>query len=99
MLALADFLGTYADSPPPVEAWNRLLDVCAELLRAYFEQPAETVAPPTLLTGDDLQAAFGLKPGPQIGRLLDALREAQAAGEVTDRSGALALVRQQLGLA
>jgi len=40
--------------------------------------------------------AFDLKPGPQIGRLLDALREAQATGQVTDRQQALEFTRQQL---
>jgi hypothetical protein len=34
--------------------------------------------------------AFSLKPGPRIGRLLEALREAQAAGEVATREEALA---------
>ncbi len=96
LLALADFLGTHADGPPPIAAWNRLLDVCAELLRAYFEQPGEAVDPPALITGDDLMAEFKLKPGPRIGALLDTVREAQAAGEVVDRGGALALARQQL---
>jgi hypothetical protein len=34
--------------------------------------------------------AFSLKPGPRVGQLLEALREAQAAGEVTTREEALA---------
>jgi poly(A) polymerase/tRNA nucleotidyltransferase (CCA-adding enzyme) len=37
-------------------------------------------------------SALGLAEGPLIGRLLEALAEAQAAGEVADRDGALALV-------
>jgi len=89
LLSLADFLGTYGASPPPVEDWNRLLDVCSELLRAYFEAPAEAVQPPVLLTGDDLMAEFGLKPGPALGSLLSELREAQAIGEVLDRKTAV----------
>lgn len=93
LLALSDFLGTHADGPPPTAEWNRLLDVCAELLRAYFEQPRERLTPPALLTGDDLLAEFDLKPGPQIGQLLEAVREAQASGEVTDRDAALDFIR------
>ncbi len=96
LLALADFLGTHADGPPPIQEWNRLLDVCAELLRAYFEQPSEAVDPPALITGDDLMAELKLKPGPQIGALLDTVREAQAAGEVVDRDSALGLARRQM---
>lgn len=96
LLALADFLGTYGDSPPPVDDWNRLLDVCSALLRAYFETPEETVRPPALLTGDDLIRDFGLRPGPALGRLLAELREAQAAGEVTEREAATSWVRAYL---
>ena len=99
LLSLADFLGTHADGPPPTAEWNQLLDVCVALLKAYFEQPAEAVNPPALVSGDDVMAEFGLKPSPQIGELLEAVREAQAGGDVTDREGALALVRQQLGRA
>jgi putative nucleotidyltransferase with HDIG domain len=97
LLALADFLGTHAAGPPPMAEWNRLLAVCAELLNAYFERPTEAIDPPAILSGDDLLAEFGLRPGPQIGQLLDALREAQAAGDVTNRAGALEFIRQQLG--
>jgi tRNA nucleotidyltransferase/poly(A) polymerase len=99
LLALADYLGTHADGPPPIDEWKALLDVCAELLTAYFEQPAVAVNPPAVITGDDLMAELGLKPGPQIGQLLDAVREAQASGEVADRATALALVREKLGRA
>jgi putative nucleotidyltransferase with HDIG domain len=98
LLALADFLGTYGDSPPPTDEWNHLLDVCAQLLSAYFETPDETIRPPVLLTGDDLLGEFGLKAGPGMGRLLAELREAQAAGEVTDREAAATWVRAYLAL-
>jgi len=96
LLALADFLGTYGDSPPPVEPWNHLLDVCSALLRAYFETPEQTIRPPSLLTGDDLMRDFGVRAGPGLGRLLAELREAQAAGEVPDRDAALGWVRRYL---
>ena len=96
LLALADFLGTYGDSAPPVDDWNRLLDVCSALLRAYFETPEQTVRPAAVLTGDDLIRDFGLRPGPDLGKLLAELREAQAAGEVSEREGAAEWVRAYL---
>lgn len=48
-----------------------------------------------IVTGDDLQA-MGLVPGPAVGRLLDDLRVAQAAGRVRSRRGALAWARAAL---
>jgi hypothetical protein len=54
----------------------------------------ELLIPPPLLSGSDLIALLGIPPGPAIGRLLRAVRRAQLAGEITDRDGALALVRR-----
>ena len=42
------------------------------------------------------QSVFGLSPGPVVGELLEALRETQAAGEVTTRRQALAYIRNLL---
>jgi hypothetical protein len=95
LLALAHFLAGHT-GPPPTGAWNALLDVASALLRAYFETPGESVNPLPLVTGDDLINALGLKPGPRLGELLEAVREAQAAGEVSDRQEAFALVRREL---
>jgi len=39
---------------------------------------------------------FRLSPGPKIGELQEALREAQAAGEVTDKREALRYVKRLL---
>jgi hypothetical protein len=39
---------------------------------------------------------YGLEPGPKIGELLEALREAQAAGEVTDKQEALQYITRLL---
>lgn len=49
---------------------------------------------PRLVTGHDITSELGLREGPRIGRILEALREAQATGEVHDRDGALALARR-----
>jgi hypothetical protein len=54
------------------------------------------VAPPRLVTGDDLMEHLGLGPGPTIGRLLERVREAQAEGKVSTREEALALARRAL---
>jgi hypothetical protein len=41
-------------------------------------------------------AELGLTPGPLLGDLLDAVQEAQAAGEVSTRDGALEVARAEL---
>ena len=93
LLNLADHLATYGPHLQE-QRWARRLEVAETLLTHYLERYEETVAPPPLVTGHDLMAELGLEPGPEIGRLLEALREAQAAGEVKTREEALALARQ-----
>jgi tRNA nucleotidyltransferase/poly(A) polymerase len=95
LVSLADTLATYGPGLPE-RIWENELAVCRALLEAWWEKPAESVRPSQLLNGNDLKAGLGLKPGPLIGRLLDQLSEAQAAGEVTTRDEALAYARQYL---
>lgn len=95
LLSLADVLATYGPGLPQ-PAWIRQLDVARALLEAWWEQTETQVAPPALLTGHDLMQALGLPPGPQVGRLLEEIREAQAAGEITDRPQAIAYARARL---
>lgn len=61
--------------------------------RQAAELRAEGVAPDPLVTGDDLVAA-GFTPGPMFKRILEAVYDAQLAGEVTTQPQALALARQ-----
>jgi hypothetical protein len=66
------------------------------LLEAWWEQPQEIISPPALLNGNDLMQQFNLKPGPQVGQLLELIREAQVAGEVSNRAQAYAFVLAKL---
>lgn len=90
LFSLADYLGKFGGHPPPQLEWANHLTGCAELLKALLENPAETVNPPLLLNGHEVMTTLNLPPGPRIGAALEALREAQAAGEVSDRAQALA---------
>jgi poly(A) polymerase len=45
------------------------------------------------IRGDELAAALGIEPGPELGRLLAAIEEAVFAGEVGDRDEAVAFAR------
>jgi tRNA nucleotidyltransferase/poly(A) polymerase len=96
LFSLADLLATYGPRLPQKD-WQAALSAAARLLEGYFERGPEVVHPAPLLTGNDLIREFHLAPGPQIGELLDALREAQAAGEIGARADALAMVARSLG--
>jgi len=43
-----------------------------------------------------LMAEFGLEPGPQLGEILEMIRENQAAGEISTRGDALSFVKHFL---
>jgi poly(A) polymerase len=60
----------------------------AELRPQLSELARGEVAPPPLITGDDLDAA-GMTPGPAFKRILDAVYDAQLEGRVTNRDGAM----------
>lgn len=63
------------------------------LLESYWEHYDEIISPPTLVNGEELMAQLGLRAGQRIGMLLEALREAQAAGEVKTAKEAFALAK------
>ena len=95
LLSLADHLAS-AQQEPERGHWERHVAVARRLLHAHYEQHDQVVAPPPLLDGHDLMAALDLAEGPELGALLDSLRELQAAGEVDTREQALGAARRLL---
>jgi hypothetical protein len=95
LLGLADLRATRAHSLT-IEIWNVYLDVARILLENYFEKPDEIISPPRLLDGTLLMKELGIKPGPVVGQLLEAIRENQAAGKIEDREQALVFAREEL---
>jgi poly(A) polymerase len=99
LIALADHLATY-DAPEADMAgtggkdYEKLLSVIVELYLHYYERYEETVRPRPFLDGQELIAALRLAPGPEVGRLLRLIEEAQAAGEIRNRDEALAFARR-----
>jgi len=65
------------------------------ILAQHLEQQ-RLVVPQKLVDGHDIINIFGLNPGPKIGQLLEAVREAQASGEIATREEALAYLRERL---
>ncbi|MDZ4763247.1 MAG: HD domain-containing protein [Chloroflexota bacterium] len=95
LFTLADYLGavgTTVDQP----TWLRLVGRAQVVLGAYYDDYDRIVSPPPLVTGDDLMNALNLKPGRIIGEMLDAIREAQVAGEIASDAAALTLARRLL---
>lgn len=93
-LSLADHLGTVGPRLNP-EGWRQHAALTSYILEKRL-QNAAVVSPPKLLRGDDLIAELKLSPGPLVGTLLEAVREAQAAGEIATREEALELARRMV---
>ncbi len=93
-LSLADHLAARGPSLD-MESWKEHAGVVAYVMSQRFQQ-VDLVIPPKLIDGHDLLSIFGMSPGPELGRLLEDVREAQAAGEVTTREEALSYVRNRL---
>lgn len=52
--------------------------------------------PPRLLDGHEIMAHFNLQPGPEIGRLLEIVEEAQWEGEIKIKDEAIKLIEENL---
>lgn len=73
----------------------RHLQVINQMLRLYFQE-RDRILPDKILTGNDIMKAFGLKPGPEIGRLLELARLAQVQGKARDRQALLACLKKNV---
>ena len=93
-LSLADHLAARGPSLDRGQ-WQEHTRITRYVLNRHFEEES-LFRPRKLIDGHDVMSTFGLSPGPKIGELLEALREAQAAGEVTDKLEALQYVTRLL---
>jgi hypothetical protein len=92
LLALADHLATHAVQTRG-SGWQPLVDLVTRMLTYYWGRDLGPAQAPPLVDGHDLLQDFGLEPGPQVGELLEAVREAQAIGKVRTREEAMELLR------
>jgi putative nucleotidyltransferase with HDIG domain len=92
VLSVADRLATRGERTRQ-EAVDAHLDLARELVGEGLEWRAGGPAEP-LVRGDELMQELGIEAGPRVGELLELLREAQFAGEVSSREEALALARR-----
>jgi poly(A) polymerase len=92
LLSLADTMATYGPGLPQA-LWEHHLDTIRTLLEAWWERREENINPSPLINGNELMAQLEIKPGPEVGRILEAIREAQAVGQITNIDQALNLAR------
>jgi tRNA nucleotidyltransferase/poly(A) polymerase len=75
--------------------WLVALEKVERLIDAWVNHP-EIVSPQPLVDGKDLMRRFALSPGRQVGQLLEALREEQAAGTVATREEAFQWAQREM---
>ena len=91
LLSCADRLATRGNNAE--RAIDTHLELARELMPAALEW--RRTGPPRLpLRGDELARETGIEPGPELGRMLEELREAAYAGEIDDRDDAVELARR-----
>jgi poly(A) polymerase len=96
LISLADLLATYGVTLPQ-ERWSRQLEIVHTLMEAWWKNPGKLINPPVLLTGHDIIETFELNPGPQVGELLEKIREAQVSEEVNNQKEAFRYISELLG--
>ena len=79
------------------ESSHRMLENYEFLLRKRDEFANEPIIPPPLVRGDDL-IALGLKPGPKLGEILEAVETRQLEGTLRDPDEALDWVKREYSL-
>ena len=79
-----------------IENLKLVLDFSTKIFNTWFDRQTTVVKPVPLLNGKDLMMIFDLAPGPVIGKLLDKLKEEQAAGLIMDRNQALTWMEEQV---
>jgi len=93
VLSVADRLATRGSGSD--KAIARHLELARQLLGDAFAWLADP--PPTLVRGDELARAVGIRPGPELGRIVAELDEATFAGEIATREEAIDRARELLG--
>ncbi len=82
-------LGARTAGRAALERWRSLLHPLLDLARDEGEGLFD---PPRLLTGGEVQELLGVPPGPEVGKALAAVRQAQVDGRVRTREEAVGLL-------
>lgn len=93
-LSLADHLASRGPNLDPA-AWREHTRLVDYVIRQRVEKE-KIIIPPKLVSGYDIMGILGGSAGPVVGKALEAVREAQAVGEVVTRQEALAFIDKLL---
>ena len=94
LISLADHLAMRGPEPLTV-SWERHLATVRVLLNTYIRE-RERILPPRLIQPDELIRRLNLTPGPIIGKLLEAIAEAQTENRLHSKEEALWLAEEIL---
>jgi tRNA nucleotidyltransferase (CCA-adding enzyme) len=78
------------------QAQGIALEVIAPLINRFLDATDPVAHPRPLITGREVMNALHLRPGPQIGELLEVLQKARAEGKFDTEEGAIAYARNYL---
>jgi hypothetical protein len=93
-LAMADYLAAKGPNLVP-DDWAGHARIMAHILQGGID-PTGPGRPAPLVNGHDLMQRFNLNPGPRIGDMMAQIKEAQAAGEITEMEEAMSLAAEIL---
>ncbi len=95
-LNMADYLAARGPDLEP-DDWAEHCRMLGHVLAGVDRGAEGADRPAWLIDGHDVMSEFSLGPGPVIGEVLEAVREAQSAGEIVTRQEALELAGVRLG--
>jgi poly(A) polymerase len=93
-LSLADHLATRGVELDMTQ-WREHCRMVEYVLCKHSEEESLTT-PLKLIDGHDIMQTFGVNQGPEVGQLLEAVKEAQATGEVNSRQQAIDYAKRWL---
>ena len=88
LLSLAHTIAQYGPSIPK-NIWINLVNTIQVLCESWWYCREEKISPRPLINGDNLISEFNITPGPLVGEILEAVREAQAIGKVSNVNEAI----------
>ena len=75
------------------EMVNKNINALTDLLNLYLEQRKNIKPLEKLLDGTDIMEILKIKQGPELGKIITALKEAQMSGDITLRAEAIEFVK------